>query len=177
MALIREEDSAKSLELECTAGSAQSPQRFSRSNAFFIRWPLQENRDLECIDADYHGYMGYASILHKAAHNGLMDVVIEQAAAKCDLNCKDNEGRTPMHYAARGGNLKVVRYLIEEQGCDPMTKDDLDYTPLHFACLNRYAHVVQYLLSTGRVDPQANALLCTTSTQMHDSKLLVYYAQ
>ena len=155
MALIREEDSAKSLELECTAGSAQSPQRFSRSNAFFIRWPLQENRDLECIDADYHGYMGYASILHKAAHNGLMDVVIEQAAAKCDLNCKDNEGRTPMHYAARGGNLKVVRYLIEEQGCDPMTKDDLDYTPLHFACLNRYAHVVQYLLSTGRVDPQA----------------------
>ena len=70
MALIREEDSAKSLELECTAGSAQSPQRFSRSNAFFIRWPLQENRDLECIDADYHGYMGYASILHKAAHNG-----------------------------------------------------------------------------------------------------------
>ena len=158
----------------------------SLTNAYTIRWPLQE--DQLSFD-DYHGYSGYddthVSELHLAASNGLMDVVTEQVAEyNCDINTKDAEGRTPLHYAARGGKLDVVQYLIEKGG-DPMAKDDLDYTPLHFACLNRYAHVVQYLLSTGRADPHAkNKLGCTPlyyaarRTQSYDLlKLFLSFSQ
>ena len=36
-------------------------------------------------------------------------------------NTKDSSGQTPLHYAAAGGSLAVVDYLISEKFCDPTT--------------------------------------------------------
>ena len=35
-------------------------------------------------------------------------------------SCRNNNGDTPLHYAARKGELSVLRYLIKEKQCDPM---------------------------------------------------------
>ena len=93
------------------------------------------------------------TLVHLAAHHGWMDVIIDLITKyKCDPNCKDSRGNTPLHYAS---HLEVVRYFINEQLCDPMTKNNDDETPLHLACRYCNDDIVQYLLSTGKVDPLA----------------------
>ena len=105
-------------------------------------------------------YAGLVSLLHLAAHNGWMDIIIGLITKyKCDTNCKDSRGRIPLYYAANNNHLEVVRYFINEQHCDPMTRDNDGDTPLHYAChyehLNiaeahcHYEHlnIAQYLIS------------------------------
>ena len=106
--------------------------------------------------AAHHGYQSKLPMLHLAAHHGWIDIAIDLITKyKCDTNCKDSEGCTPLHYAASNNHLELVRYFINEQHCDPMTRDDDGDTPLHLACDNGHAHMVQYLLSTGKVNPLA----------------------
>ena len=104
----------------------------------------------------YVQYVGYAelvSLLHLAAANGWIDIIIDLITKyKCDFNYKDSDGCTPLHYAVINNHLEVVRYLINEQHCDPMSKDNDGDTPLHIACRYGNANVVQYILSTGKVD-------------------------
>ena len=102
-------------------------------------------------------YTELVSLLHLAAAHGWMDIIIDLITKyKCDTNCKDSNGHTPLYYAAINNHLEVVRYFINEQHCDPMTKMKYnDETPLHLACRNGHAQIVQYLLSTGKVDPLA----------------------
>ena len=95
------------------------------------------------------------SLLHMAAANGWMDIIIDLITNKCDTNCKDSHGRTPLHYAVINNHLEVVRYFIDEQHCDPMTRDNNDNTPLHYTCRNRHIDIMKYLLSTGKVNPLA----------------------
>ena len=96
------------------------------------------------------------TLLHLAAAHGWMDIIIDlKTKYKCNINCKDTCGRTPLYYAASNNHLEVVKYFINEQHCDPMTRDHNDDTPLHIACDRSHTHIVQYLLSTGKVDPMA----------------------
>ena len=96
------------------------------------------------------------SLLHMAAHHNWMDIIIDLITKyKCDTNCKDSNGCTPLHYAAIKNHLEVVRYFINEQHCDPMTRNNDGDTPLHLACNYNHAHIVQCLLTTGKVDPLA----------------------
>ena len=96
-------------------------------------------------------------MLHLAvALDWVMDIIIDLITKyKCDTNCKDSDGHTPLHYAASNNHLEMIKYFINEQHCDPMTKDDYGDTPLHIACRYGHARIVQYLLSTGKVDPLA----------------------
>ena len=97
------------------------------------------------------------SLLHLAAHHGWMDIIIDLITKyKCDINCKDDYGRTPLHYAVRNNHLEVVRYFINEQHCDPLNKDSFGNTPLHIAGKYDHIHIVKYLLSTGKVNPFGN---------------------
>ena len=98
-------------------------------------------------------YAKLVTLLHLAAHHGWMDIIIDLITKyKCDTNCKDDYGQSPLHYAVRNNRLEVVRYFINEQHCGPMNKEDF---PLHIACQYDRLHLVQYLLSTGKVDPFA----------------------
>jgi len=44
-----------------------------------------------------------------------------------------SRGRTLLHLAAAGGNIEMVRFLVEEIGLDPSEQDDYGQTPLHEA--------------------------------------------
>ena len=88
------------------------------------------------------------SLLHLAAHHGWMDIIIDLITKyKCDTNCKDYYGSTPLHYAVRNNHLEVVRYFINEQHCDPLNKDSFGNTPLHIACQYGDMNIVQVLIS------------------------------
>ena len=99
-------------------------------------------------------YLSRLSMLHLAAAHGWMDIIIDLITKyKCDTNCKESRGRTPLHYAVINNHLKVVRYFINEQHCDPMTEDDNGDTPLHFACSNGHFNIAQYLISEAHCNP------------------------
>ena len=94
------------------------------------------------------------SLLHLAAQHGWMDIIIDLITNyKCDTNCKDSHGRTPLHYAVSSNHLEVVRYFINEQHCDPMTRDYDGDTPLHLACHYERLNITKYLISEAHCNP------------------------
>ena len=95
-----------------------------------------------------------ASLLHLAAHNGWMDIIIDLITKyKCDANGKGSRGRTPIHYAARNNHLEVVRYLINEQHCDPTIRDNDGNTPLFLAYHRGHLIITKYLISEAHCNP------------------------
>jgi ankyrin repeat protein len=63
---------------------------------------------------------------------------------KVDSSCQDEDGRIPLHTAARFGTLEVVKYLIEQQQCDMDCRDAYGNTTLHLAALGGKLDMVQY---------------------------------
>ena len=64
----------------------------------------------------------------------------------------DAKGASALLWAAGGGHLQMVQYLIEHAGCDPNFKQQgkrafQGRTALHWACRNGHLPVVRYLLS------------------------------
>ena len=95
-----------------------------------------------------------ASLLHHAAWHGWLDVVIELATKyKCNVNCKDEFGYTPLNSAAANDQLEVMKYLINEQHCDPMTRNIIQSSPLHAACNVGRLKITHYLISEAHCDP------------------------
>ena len=113
--------------------------------------------DISILPDYVAGVMWYTrevSLLHLAALHGWKDIVIDLIRKyKCDTNCKDSHGRTPLQYAARNNHLEVVRYFINEQHCDPMTRDNNGDTPLHYACRKGHLNIAQYLINEVRCNP------------------------
>lgn len=53
-----------------------------------------------------------------------------------DVDAKNRDNETPLHYVARSGNLKVVEYLVRKDTCfNVMT--EIGATLLHFGVKSR----------------------------------------
>ena len=70
---------------------------------------------------------------------------------KCDLNYRDNSGKTPLHHASEGGHLDVVKCIVNAYCCDP--KDYFSNVPLHYAALNGHLEVVKFFIEEIKCDP------------------------
>nr|XP_053654815.1 26S proteasome non-ATPase regulatory subunit 10-like [Cherax quadricarinatus] len=118
--------------------------------------------------------------LHTAVVKGYDDCVKMLLDAGADVNCQDDDGRTPLYYAAENNNVDIVQMLLNNSLCDPSNKAltiaaekgnedivktllhagaDPNYmdgylrTLLHYAVRNNHAGVVQVLLNDSRCDP------------------------
>ena len=92
---------------------------------------------------------GCQTILHISAYNGMMDVV-KYICTKFPslLPCKDSEGALALHYAARGGYIQTLDYLIDK-GHDPESTTESGSTILHLAAfdgnLNMVTHICELI--------------------------------
>jgi ankyrin repeat protein len=68
--------------------------------------------------------------------------------AGADVNAKDNDDWTPLHWACYQGHVQVVIELLGH-AADSDAQDRSGWTPLHFACCNGQMAVVIELLSGG----------------------------
>lgn len=59
------------------------------------------------------------------------------------------ENQTPLHYAARSGNERIVKYLIEEKQVNLEARDHLDRTPLYLAAEYGQTITVKLLKTLG----------------------------
>ena len=66
---------------------------------------------------------------------------------KCNVNCTDSAGWTPLHWACLQGHIDVVRVLVSEFKADMTIRTFTDTTPLIYAAIHGHANVVHALLS------------------------------
>ncbi len=76
-----------------------------------------------------------ATLLHTAAEDDLVDIVICKLNQGMDINVRDYTGATPLMYAARGAQKETIEYLLAN-GADIHATDYHLFTPLHYLFLN-----------------------------------------
>jgi len=65
----------------------------------------------------------------------------------------DNDGRTPLLYAAWYGHEEVMTILLKQDGATPDMPDNDGRTPLSFAASGGHAEVMKILLEWGEINP------------------------
>ena len=94
--------------------------------------------------------------IQQAAYEGNIEAVKQHLADGVDVNTKDKDGFTPLHYATGRGRKEVAELLIAK-GADVNAKGDRDATPLHGAAFNGHAEIVELLIDAGAdVNAQLN---------------------
>ncbi|KAG6844679.1 hypothetical protein H0H87_004719 [Tephrocybe sp. NHM501043] len=89
--------------------------------------------------------------LANAAGNGLETVVnvLKDSDVFKNSEKKYELGETPLHKAAAGGHLSIVKKFIQAQDFDINSQTDTGYTPLHKAACGGKAKVARWLIEHG----------------------------
>jgi len=85
--------------------------------------------------------------LHDAAEKGNLEAVKQHLAAGANVNAKDDDGWTPLLYAAAEGRKEVAELLIAN-GAD-VNVNVYGTTPLHIAAFSGHTEVVELLIANG----------------------------
>lgn len=73
-------------------------------------------------------------VMLESCEKGMVDRVLEILDTEPSLlNCKDEDGYSPLHRACYNGHLDVVRVLLE-RGADVRAVTEDGWQPLHCAC-------------------------------------------
>lgn len=83
---------------------------------------------------------------HKAARDGLLDILKETTRKDC--NTGDEDGMTPTLWAAFEGNLEALSLLVGRGG-DPSKWDHYGNTALHLASAKGHMDCVKFLVNFG----------------------------
>jgi len=67
---------------------------------------------------------------------------------KFDLSCMDDEGNTPLHWAAVGGHVDICKMLLDH-GADEEVKSRDGFTPMHSVAQEDHKDVLKLLLDRG----------------------------
>lgn len=96
-----------------------------------------------------------------AANNGDLKTVATLLENMVDPNCKDYDGRTPLHVSAANRHLEIIQLLLDK-GADASAKDRFDGTPFDDAVRNKKRtgrdHVVDLLQNTTHQSSAGNQL-------------------
>jgi len=90
-----------------------------------------------------HG--GKHGVINGAAAGGDIEAVKEFLVAGTDVDVKDEEGATPLHYAA----TKEIAELLIAKGADVNAKDDDGKTPLDRAIMHNHTETIDLLRKHG----------------------------
>ncbi|XP_031567523.1 transient receptor potential cation channel subfamily A member 1-like isoform X2 [Actinia tenebrosa] len=84
--------------------------------------------------------------LHVACRYGWLEIVKDLLVGRNVrmINLQNNQGKTPLHFAAGEGHEKVVELLVERGAT--VERDELERTPLHLAAINGSSRCVDCIL-------------------------------
>ena len=86
--------------------------------------------------------------LVEAVKNQDKDAIRTLLKERVDVNTREGDGATALHWAAHRNDVDTVDQLIRA-GANVNTANDLGVMPLSLACLNRNAAIVERLLAAG----------------------------
>ena len=87
-------------------------------------------------------------LLIEAAAEGNIEAVKQHLNAGTDVNAKDEDSWTPLHFAASDGHKEVVELFIAK-GADVSVKSKFDETPLDLAIINNETETADLLRKHG----------------------------
>eukprot|EP00899_Mesostigma_viride_P019272 jgi/Mesvir1/27346/Mv07161-RA.1 len=104
--------------------------------------------------------------LHEAAHKGdwkrAKELLINGSS---DVNCRDRDGATPLHWAIGGDCLSMVQMFIEYGADVRAVENRMGNTPLHLAAYHKLPKVAELLIDYGA---DVNAVTSKTrNTPLH----------
>ncbi|MDE1152477.1 MAG: ankyrin repeat domain-containing protein [Micavibrio sp.] len=102
------------------------------------------------LSIDVKNAMG-ATALHLAVQDegySCLHKITDLANFGANLHARDNDGRTPLHYACVQGKIDGLRQLLS-LGLDVNATDEKGYTPLHVAAARGEPAVIAELLGAG----------------------------
>eukprot|EP00899_Mesostigma_viride_P019273 jgi/Mesvir1/27347/Mv07162-RA.3 len=104
--------------------------------------------------------------LHEAAHRGDLDRAKELLQnGSSDVNGRDRDGATPLHWAIGGDCLGMVQLFIEHGADVRAVEKRMGNTPLHLAAYHKLPKVVELLIASGA---DVNAVTSKTrNTPLH----------
>ena len=70
--------------------------------------------------------------------------------------------RTPLHMAALGGHISIIKFLILEMHCEPTSRDANNDTALHLAAVKGHLDIVQFFISDQKCNPKILGLNCAS---------------
>lgn len=111
----------------------------------YFKYLLSQESDIKLDDIKFEKNMSLLSKMIIEDYVRFCNYLIE---LNIDLNCIDNRGWRPLHYAVFYGNLKIVETLIEKKV--PLnSKDKFGLTPVHIASIKGYTDILKCLLKNG----------------------------
>ncbi|CAB3260531.1 unnamed protein product [Arctia plantaginis] len=87
-------------------------------------------------------------LLHEAVIKNEPAAVREALERPTDVNCRNNYGRAPIHWAASRGNVEIINLLIEAK-CDIEAADKFGMRPLLMAGWHGHLEAVKTLVRAG----------------------------
>jgi ankyrin repeat protein len=118
-----------------------------------------------------------ATPLHVAAYcadkTDVLGLILEKE--QVDINRRDKNGQTVLHYAIRGKRVKNVGYLLEN-GADPAIRDENGDTPVHLAAaaVSQDSAILELLLSyenKPKIDERNNAGMTAPHVALKESNV------
>lgn len=104
--------------------------------------------------------------LHTAIMNGKFDEA-ERLIKEKDINEKDEDGLTPLHYLViHGGTFKFTELLMECKELDVNAGDVRGWTPLHYAYFTNNSNMIEILLKDERIDVTIKSLSGKTADEL-----------
>jgi cytohesin len=101
-----------------------------------------------------------------AAANGEIERVKLLISEDADVNVKDSDGLTPLHYAAREGHKEIVELLLAHGADVNISGANYNRTAAEFAMRSNHTDIVQLLVSKGaNISPLHFALYMKDETK------------
>jgi ankyrin repeat protein len=89
------------------------------------------------------------NVLDISSYSGLDSVVADLLSQGVDIQERDEEGNSAMHYAARGGKTSIVEKLSSNDSALVASKNTAQDTPLSVAAQAGHISIVRFLLGLG----------------------------
>jgi ankyrin repeat protein len=83
--------------------------------------------------------------IHVSAREGATDDILKHLSTGVDVNVRDTEGRTPLHWAVDRGHLSAVE-ILAKANADLNAKDNEGQTALHYAVVCEREDIAELLV-------------------------------
>ena len=87
--------------------------------------------------------------IHDAVEKGNIEAVKQHIAAGTDVNAKDEDGGTPLHYAVFEGHKEIAELLIDNDADVNVKDDNKGFTPFYISIGMGQKEISELLLANG----------------------------